>query len=131
MKILKLIALLSILSFSSTVFATHWKATCYGGKNIEFQMYERWGTGFLYMTVTNDQGNHEKYQIARLKKTFSNGNAVCGKILGNTIRFRDDVVEICTNQYRNIIYLKWNDPINHGRVTSGTFCQANVELSRE
>ncbi len=128
MKLKSLLLALGILGTSS-LYARTWIAVCNDGKNIQYNPNES-GTGLLYMKVKDSNGRYHTYQIARLKKTFYNGVAICGTVLqngsGNT---GSPITQVCANKSRGTIYVKYKHPYDSSKpIESGVYCKASVRI---
>ena len=123
MRLLIAAAGLALLAPSMASAAT-WVAICSDGKNIQYNQTVG-GNGFLYMKTSVGT-----YQTARLSQTFYNGTAICGAVVGNTAAGAPPITQVCANQARKIIYLKYQNPTVAGAPVqdAGTFCAANVSI---
>ena len=126
MKLKSLLLALTVM-VSGSAFARTWIAVCKDGKNIQYNQNEN-GTGFLYMKVKDSNGRMSTYQVARLKKTFDNGVAICGTVLQNgTGNTGTPITQICANRSRGTIYVKYKHPYDASQpMKSGVYCSANV-----
>lgn len=117
----------AVLAVSAQAAAAEtWIAICNDGQGIQYNQTID-GGGFMYMNVDMDDGSRSTYQIARLEQTFYNGTAVCGAVTGNGVG--DDgtpITQLCANQSRNIIYVRYKHPYEDRPMVSGVFCTANV-----
>ena len=112
------------LTVPSVGHAQTWIAVCNDGKNLQYNQTVG-GAGLLYMRT--DAGT---YQVARMTQSFFNNIAICGAVNGNTPAGRPPITQICANQSRGIIYMKYQNPTqaNAPVEDAGTFCSATVTI---
>jgi hypothetical protein len=128
---LKSLLLAASVMISGSALAKTWLAVCKDGKNIQFNQSDSAnGNGFLYMKVKDSNGRMNTYQVARLKRTFYNGVAICGTVLQNgTGNTGTPITQICANKSRGTIYVKYKHPYDASQpMKSGIYCSANVYI---
>ena len=117
------------LVIGSAAHSTTWTATCIDGKNIQYNQTMN-GNGFLYMKVIDSRGRMHIWQIAKLKQTFYNGTAICGRVMsnsrGNKATGGHPITQLCANKSRQTIYVKYKHPYEEKPFESGEFCSAKV-----
>ncbi|HPY42274.1 MAG TPA: hypothetical protein PLM98_17235, partial [Thiolinea sp.] len=70
------------------------------------------GDGYLYMTVNLPTNEKRVFPFARMRQTMFNGEAICGEIVnGLKTRTNKPVTQYCVNRVSNIIYMKYQDPL--------------------
>jgi hypothetical protein len=109
---------------AGTANATTWVATCNDGKNVQYVQTVN-GAGYLYLKTGKDF-----YQTAHLSQTLASDRMVCGMVEGNTPAGAAPIMQVCMDQSRQAILLKYSKPGTSGGATqdAGEFCAATVTL---
>ena len=117
---------LALCLASGTAAAQQWEAKCTDGKNLHYLQTLN-GEGYLYMTVNLPTNEKRVFPFARMRQTMFNGEAICGEIVnGLRTRTNKPVTQYCINRVSNLIYMKYQDPLEQQPLVSGKFCDATV-----
>ena len=124
----KIIVFISLFLLStSAIAAERWVARCIDGKDIHYvQKYK--GVGHLFMTVETPFNNTEILPIATLRQSKITDVSICGSVQGNGGAFDRPISQICMNRKLQIIYVKFDDPVENTGLIEGEFCKADVKI---
>ncbi len=124
----RIIVFISLFLLSTPIIAAErWVAKCINGEKIHYvQKYK--SVGHLFMTVETPFNNTEVVPVATLRQSKITDVSICGVVQGNGGTLARPISQICMNRKLQIIYVKFDDPVENTGLIEGEFCKADVKV---